>query len=131
MCHWNYKQWYYKKLFYIPATRTKTVTNTQDIFMVNVRLLTQWIRRCTIWQLVQVYILVDYTWVKTDLFYFLYVSGFFFVCSFWFFSLCFLLFFAIDSCHVTNYYIEQHICLIWICQHVGYALYCSLNELLQ
>ena len=34
------------KIFYIPATRTKTVTNTQDVFMVNVWLLTRWIRRC-------------------------------------------------------------------------------------
>ena len=34
------------KIFYIPATRTKTVTNTQDVFMVNVWLLTRWIGRC-------------------------------------------------------------------------------------
>jgi len=39
------------KIFYIPATRTKTVTNTQDVFMVNVWLLTRWIRRCKNWSI--------------------------------------------------------------------------------
>jgi len=45
------------KLFYIPATRTKTVTNIQDVFMVNVWLLTRWIGRCTNWKVSDAYIL--------------------------------------------------------------------------